>query len=395
MHRSTASALSDVPLFKASALFLALIAVLVGCAPAPIAPDLDALRSAAPERTYDDGPVRYVIHISVDGLRPDAITRHDPAALPNFYRLRAEGAFSDNARTDVDYGNTLPNHMAQLTGRTVLGDGGHGWTDNHDPAPGETLHTRKGGYVASTFDVVHDHGLRTGAYVSKSKFALLDRSYDDDHGAPDLIGADEGRDKIDAFVYDPNSEDLVERFVRDMGAEPYAYTFLHLRDPDSKGHAWGWRLWGWHPYMRAVRKMDALLGDVLSMVDRDPRLAGRTVVILTSDHGGSGHGHGAEHPAHYTIPFYVWGSGVPASDLYDLNGGLRQEPGTNRPAFDAPLQPIRNGDAANLALSLLNLPVVPGSTLSAEAPLRVVPPDVLRIDASEESLEGYLPFGGR
>lgn len=351
-----------------------LLAVLAGCSPGVVAPGVEpAARSgvAAPAAGAQGGPVRYVIHISVDGLRPDAVTRHRPDELPHFYRLRREGAFTDNARTDVHFGNTLPNHLAQLTGRPVLGDGGHLWTDNTDPAPGETLHARKGAYVASAFDVVHDRGLRTGAYASKSKFVLLDRSYGGEHGLPDATGAAESRDKIDTFVYDSDTERLVRRFVRDMRAEPHAYTFLHLRDPDTQGHRWGWRLWKWHPYMRAVRKADRLLGEVLALVESDARLAGHTVVVLTADHGGSGHGHGADHPAHYTVPFYVWGAGVPAADLYALNDGLRQEPGTGRPGYDAPVQPIRNGGAANLALALLGLDPVPGSAINVTRPMRL------------------------
>lgn len=319
------------------------------------------------------GPVQHVIHISVDGLRPDAVTLQGPDDLPNFYRLRAEGAFTDNARTDADYRITLPNHMAQLTGRAVLGNGGHHWTGNTDPEPGETLHSRRGAYVASVFDVVHDHGLRTGAYTSKSKFVLLDRSYDGEHGAPDVTGADDGRDKIDAFVYESDTDDLVDRFVADLAEDPPAYSFLHLRDPDTAGHRWGWRLSGWHPYMRSVRKVDDLLGEILATIDESPHLRGSTVVVLTADHGGSGHGHGDDEPEHYTVPFYVWGADVPAGDLYALNADLRRDPGTRQLGFDAPVQPIRNGGVANLAVGLLGLDPVPGSTINVASRMRVVP----------------------
>lgn len=343
----------------------ALLLVLAGPGAGPVSAD------TPPGPVVEKPRVRYVIHVSVDGLRPDAITRHDAGEVPHFYRLRREGAFTDNARTDADYCNTLPNHLAQLTGRPVLGTDGHNWNVNKEPLPGETLHARKGTYVPSVFDVAHDHGLHTGAYVSKPKFVLLDRSYDAANGAPDVTGEDDGRDKIDTFVVEEKTEDLVERFVRDMQADPYGYAFIHLRDPDSKGHAYGWRLWKWHPYMRAVRHVDDLLGQILHLVETDPRLADNTVLIVTADHGGSGHDHGGDKHKHYTIPFYVWGAGVSAADLYVLNADMRREPERGRLAFEATRQPIRNGGAANLALSLLGLGPVPGSTINTTALMRV------------------------
>ncbi|MEM0963686.1 MAG: alkaline phosphatase family protein [Bacteroidota bacterium] len=323
-------------------------------------------------------PVETVIHISVDGLRSDAVIEFIDA-LPTFARLRAQGAFTDNARTTPNFGNTLPNHTSQITGRVVSGGRGHGWDTNRDPDPTVTLHSNRGSYVASVFGVASDAGLRTGLYASKVKFFLFDRSYGPDHGAPDTTGADDGRDKIDTYIYDANTNDLVDQLLADLETTPGGYHFLHIRDPDTVGHRFGWRLWGWHPYMRAVRKADRLIGRVLAAVDADPDLSRGTVVIVTSDHGGSGHDHGAPNPADYddprdyTIPFYVWGSGVAAADLYALNEGVREDPGGAHPGVTQQPQPIRNGDAANLSLSLLGLDSIPGSTIGARAPLRVRP----------------------
>lgn len=335
---------------------------------APTAPEqISGSISGGAEKT------QYVIVISIDGLRPDAITNLGSSQLPNFYRLRREGAFTDNARTDYDYTITLPSHITLLTGRPVGGSKGHGWTANTSPAPGETLHSNKGSYVASVFDVVHDNGLRTAVYASKSRFELLDRSYDATNGAPDRVGTDNGRDKIDVYAYDSRTSTLVSRFISDMRANPAHFSFVHLRDTDSNGHNYGWDIQPGSSYAGTIKEMDQLLGQIFDLVENTTALNGRTAILVISDHGGSGFDHfDSDNRRHYTIPFYTWGPTVKAgSDLYALNSDTRQDPSTGRPTYDVSLQPIRNGDVANLALSLLNLGAVPGSTINAMAKLRV------------------------
>lgn len=108
--------------------------------------------------------VDYVIHISVDGLRSDVITILGPTNLPNFFRLRGEGAFTDNARADYLNTETLPNHCTQLAGRGVYGTNGHNWVGNTDPAPGQTLASNKGAYVAGVLDLQARESLSSGSW---------------------------------------------------------------------------------------------------------------------------------------------------------------------------------------------------------------------------------------
>ncbi len=316
------------------------------------------MRDGAPPTGPGSGPIEHVVHISVDGLRPDAVTSFLDG-LPAFDRLRRQGAFTDNARTTPTRGNTLPNHASQMTGRVVGGDDGHGWDTNRYPDRTRSMHDHKGEYVGSIFDALHASGRRTALFASKSKFAVFETSYGD---------------VLSAYVYDGRTDRLTDHLVDSLRSGAFDYAFLHLRDPDTAGHRFGWRLWSWHPYMRAVRKADRQIGRILAAIDADDELRGTTAVIVTADHGGHGHDHGADDPRDYTVPFYVWGPGIAPGDLYALAQDLRADPGSDQIAADAQDQPIRNGDAANLALSLLGLPPIAGSTLGADAPLQVRAP---------------------
>lgn len=322
------------------------------------------------------GDATYVVHISVDGLAPGHLQALiDAGEVPNFARMQSAGAWTNNARTDFDFTITLPNHVAMVTSRPVRDKAaspsaivGHQWTINSDPGE-RTLHSNRHDYVASAFDVAHDNGMRTSMLAGKSKFVLFDQSYDERNGAPDTTGEDNGRDKID-FYLRAGSAEATDRFIVEMEADPFHYSFIHYADPDSAGHS---KKWGSPEYNDAVKAIDGCLGKLFALVDGDDRFRDKTAVILTTDHGGTGYNHGFNtNPLNYVIPFYVWGAGVKHGDLYAKNPSTRVDPQAGSPAYsERDRQPIRNGDGGNLALKLLGLGPIPDSTINAAQDLHV------------------------
>jgi hypothetical protein len=325
----------------------------------------------------------FVILISVDGLHAghlaELMANDLVGDFASFQRFVDEGASTFNARTDYTHTNTSPNHTCMLTGRPVLQPAGmantvhHGYTNNSTPAPTATYHTSGNpnlSYVASVFDVVHDHGLRTGCYISKPKLLIIDQSYGPTTGGLDLVLPDDGRDKIDAHVLEADIVLLNAALVADLNVSPAHFSFVHYNQPDLMGHEYGWGSASWDD---AVRRIDDRLEELFAAVENIPTLVGHTTIILTADHGGIGTAHSdVTSPDCYTIPFFVWGPDVPAGvDLYAMNRTTRLVIGSSQPTYHGGYQPIRTGDAGNLALDLLNLPAIPGSIINADQDLIV------------------------
>ncbi len=302
-----------------------------------------------------------VIVISVDGLNQNAFSRLKARYTNNFRRMRIYGTSTTNARTAFEQTNTLPNHTGMLTGRRISGSTGHHVTFNDDR--NTTLRQVNGGrYVPGIFDVAHDRGLSTSMYTSKSKFRLYDRSWGPTHGRQDTVGADNGRDKLDAFVLAGPA--VAARALRRnlASANPRNLHFWHISLPDAAGHAHGFMS---RPYLRAVRATNSLLGQLFAVLRAHPSTRARTSVLLTADHGGLGGSHRDATKLHnYRVPLYTWGRGVSRGvRLYATNPG-RLYPYKRRIGY-AGRQPIRNLDVANTSLRLLGLPSLP----DAPAPL--------------------------
>jgi hypothetical protein len=349
--------------------------------------------------------VQYAIVISVDGLGgvylSNLLARTDNTyPLPNFQRLRNEGASTLSAHIDNNNWETLPNHTSIVTARPRDGVNGHGWTNNTDPAVGQTIHSVKGSYVASVFDVTHDNGLRTGMYANKTKFSLFDTnasytgggSYNAVYGAVDITGVDNGRDKIDnTYINTTLGGVLVDTFIAQQKTNAMQYAFLHINEPDSYGHSKGWGSDTWNSQVVVV---DTMLGKILKLIEQDiPAMTSNTVLIVTADHGNQDNPPTGAH--RYAVPVFVWGPGVaPGADLYALNTSTRRAASSYPMTTYDGMQPIRNAEVNNLALQVLGLGPIPGSTFNYAQELKVALPSPPVLTSISYDGQGTFTIGG-
>lgn len=319
--------------------------------------------------------VKHVVHVSVDGLSgillEQAMTNW-PGKYKNFERLMRESSRTLNARCDYTKSETLPNHTCMITSRPVDPVEGQPATIHHGfgantMKSGWTLHNQGNQavkYIPGVFDVVHDQGLSTMLLAGKEKFSIYSESYNVTNGAPDTVGQDNGRNKIDhVLIRPPATAPLVEAWLKQISIAAPTYTFLHMVEPDSVGHAKGW---GSSEWFTCLSEVDLQIGRVLDALSTNPALQGQTALLVTADHGGGvpakSHGDSTQR-INYTIPFFAWGPGWPAGgDLYQVYKN-RKDPAQGRPKYSDLDQPVRNGDAGNLALQLLGLPSIPGSLI--------------------------------
>jgi hypothetical protein len=293
-----------------------------------------------------DDAIDSVLAISIDGLNPEALRILGREGTPHLHAFMASGASTLNARTEHEKTLTLPNHTGMVTGRRIEADtGGHGVTWNDDRRRPATVQAAAGRRVESVFTSISAAGGSTALFASKTKFSLWKRSWP--------LSIDKTRIQLDNGL-------LARAVRRDLRDHDRDFRFVHFSLPDNVGHAKGFMS---KPYLRSVKQVDTLLGGIVAAVESDPELDAGTAMIVTSDHGGLGDNHSdASRFANYRIAFMVAGPGVAiGADLYELNADDRRDPGTRRTTYAQPVQPVRNGELANLALDLLDLDAVPGS----------------------------------
>lgn len=249
-----------------------------------------ATQTAAPPATATSTPTltprpaplaRRVLILSIDGLRPDAISL---APMPNLTSLMHSAAYTLSAQT-IFPSATLPAHTSMLSG-VCPSKHGVNWND----------YLPKNGYanVTDIFDIAHADGLQTVMVVGKEKLRQITEPA-----------------SLHIFEY-INDRDLVitEKLIANFPAD-FGLMFIHFPTADWMGHVYGW-LSG--EQLSVLYRADQALGNLLAELEARG-LRDETLIIVTADHGGHGTIHGSSLPEDMTIPWIASVPGIQPTQL--------------------------------------------------------------------------------
>jgi predicted AlkP superfamily pyrophosphatase or phosphodiesterase len=242
-----------------------------------------------PDHT-NDAKAKYVIIITIDGLRPDAITEGN---VPHIQSLIKKGSCSLEAKTVIP-ARTLPAHTSLLTGLTP---------ERHGMKINFWVPFMKHVGIETIFSVAKEKGLKTAMFVGKDKLRYLAK--------PDSV------DHFESTGEAPGSNDTIaSRFSSYMKTERPELVLIHFPEPDLTGHQMGWMS---EDYIKALEQVDRAIKVILESLD-EAGIYEHTLLIITSDHGGQGKNHIGSDSEVITIPWIAVGPGVKKG--YRINGNV-------------------------------------------------------------------------
>jgi arylsulfatase A-like enzyme/tetratricopeptide (TPR) repeat protein len=309
-----------------------------------------------------------VLLITIDTLRQDRVGAFGSRGglTPTIDRLAATGSRFTHAFTPVPL--TLPAHASILTG---LLPNHHGIHNNTSARLDDRAATLAAALKASGYRT----GAFVGAFVLDSRFGLS-RGFDEyDDRLP-------RGDRATFHFAERRADEVVRRagdWILAPAAQPGApwFAWVHLFDPHAPYDAPAEYRPGRSPYDAEVAYADAMVGRLLARLEA-ANARGRTLIVLTADHGESLGEHGETthglfaYDATLSVPLVINGPSIAAATV------------------DAPVSHV------DLAPTILDLVGVAPAQVDGRSLARPVPADrPIYFEALDASLtRGWAPLRG-
>lgn len=227
-----------------------------------------------------DSEAKLALIITIDGLRPDAISE---THTPNLYSLIKLGSYTLNAKT-IEPRLTIPAHTSLVTGLTPK---------RHNTFFNSWIEAMGHIKVDTIFCIVENRDMKTAMFVGKDKLRYLAK--------PGCVDHFESSGTSNTRI-----QDIESKFSKYFKKEKPELTLLHFPEPDLTGHKNGWMT---DEYFTALKNVDAATGKVIETINATGAY-NHMLIIITSDHGGKGKSHEGKYEENIRIPWIVLGDRV-------------------------------------------------------------------------------------
>ncbi|MDR2950941.1 MAG: alkaline phosphatase [Prevotella sp.] len=234
----------------------------------------------------DASDIKHVVVIGCDGFGAYAYHKAD---MPNLKKLAENGSWSAKART------VLPSSSAVNWASILMGASPtlHGYTEWGSKTPEiPSVVTSQYGKFPSIYTILREQ-------MPQSKTAVI-YSWE---GIEHLLE----KDIINLVIPTKSNEDLTaDTTAAIIKREKPTFTFIHFDEPDHTGHGAGHDM---PEYYAMLKKVDERIGKIVQAV-KDAGIEKETIIMVISDHGGIGKGHGKKSLQEVEIPIVISGPGI-------------------------------------------------------------------------------------
>jgi predicted AlkP superfamily pyrophosphatase or phosphodiesterase len=234
-------------------------------------------------------PVRRVVLLVLDGLRPDAVNRFNLHHVGRFAKRGASTFRGQTVRPSI-----TPCAMASLL--TGAAPERHGFQSEH------FFLSRPRAKVHPLAKELLRHALPTSFFMPRVPFFMTGIA----SRLASLLGLGEAR------FHGRDADEVLSAARPALESQRRGLIMMHWLDADRAGHAFGWMS---PEYGEAAARMDRALGRLETIIDlSDPA----TLVIALADHGGGGatrKHHDSAHLLDTTIPVMLAGGAVVPGEL--------------------------------------------------------------------------------
>ena len=229
----------------------------------------------------------HVVVIGIDGLTSEGLQKAETPVMDN---LIANGAVKYDVRAILPT-VSMPNWGAMVCG---AGSEASGITSNKWEPNGQWMQPivkNQAGLFPTIFNIIREQ-------MPEAEQGSIFHW--------DGIGQISPKDVVNRHSHCSTAEETTAQVCEYITSKKPNFLFIKLDHVDGAGHGFGYKS---DEYLKTVANTDSLVGRIIESISH-AGIENNTLVMIVSDHGGFGKGHGGESTDEANVPVIFYGKGI-------------------------------------------------------------------------------------